>query len=192
MNARTMLVAAALAAAGCGSQKQIYGTLEIDNQSGYTVSQFFLAPSNQTNWGPNQLSTPLASGSKLTLTRVLIGKWDAKASFAEAIPDQFLFGLEIVGGQNFKVTVSKPTLLQVTNATSQAIVEMHLSPQGQSSFGNNLLSSPIAAGTTVQLSGLTAGAYDIKFVFADGGSAVVSATIAQGEVTPINVAALGT
>ena len=43
--------------------------------------------------------------STLTVTSVTIGEWDAKVSFADNIPDEFLFDLTVVVGGTFRTQV---------------------------------------------------------------------------------------
>ena len=48
---------------GGGSNSPTTGTVRIINNSGYTLTEAFISPSNVSTWGADQLSPDLPSGS---------------------------------------------------------------------------------------------------------------------------------
>jgi hypothetical protein len=53
-------------------------SLTVNNQSSYPIKEFHISPVGKATWGPNQLTSPLASKSTLTLTGIACDTYDIR------------------------------------------------------------------------------------------------------------------
>jgi hypothetical protein len=72
-------LALCLAATAASAAPKKKSTVKIINQSKWEIHHIFLSPSNDEDWGPDQLEDEvLAKGESLTLTGIACGEYDVK------------------------------------------------------------------------------------------------------------------
>jgi hypothetical protein len=80
------------------------GSVEVFNNSGFTINGIYLTPSSATTWGPNQADSPLFTSQRLTLTGVAPGAYDLRVVFSSGPPVDFL-NFSVASGAVTPITV---------------------------------------------------------------------------------------
>ncbi len=58
------------------------GTLDVFNNSAFTLNGVYVTPSSSSTWGPNQADLPIAPGQTLSLTGISPATYDLRVVFA--------------------------------------------------------------------------------------------------------------
>jgi hypothetical protein len=159
---------------GCGGGGDVYdtpGTIELTNNSVAMINGFYLAPVDQTSWGPNILSGPLFSGQNTFIVDIFPGYYDAKISAAGVYSDYFgyLYDIPIAAGDTVPLNVYNSSFtgsLEIRNNTLNAnIVGIYVVPSNAPTWGVNQTSSIIGPSGLLHLTDFTQGFYDVMVVW---------------------------
>lgn len=150
------------------------GDLTLYNNTSLPINAFYLTPVSAPTWGPNRLGAPVASGASYTLTGIVAGAYDAKATITGALSTYYAYAYDIpiyrwettdLVAYNSDFSGS----LKIVNDTVTAsITGIYISPTGSGSWGPNQITSSIAPGDFIHFYDLPADSYDVRIVWDSG------------------------
>ena len=159
------------------------GDLALHNNTSLTINAFYFTPVSEPSWGPNRLEAPVPSGTSYTLTGILSGTYDAKATINGALSTYFAYAYDIpiyawettdLAAFNSDFSGS----LRIVNDTTAAFINaIYLSPTGSGSWGPNQITSSIAPGDSIHFYDLPADSYDVRIIWSVGPESVYGANI---------------
>lgn len=150
------------------------GDLTLYNNTSLTINAFYLTPVSEPTWGPNRLGAPVPSGTSYTLTGILSGAYDAKATIIGAFSTYYAYAYDIpiypwettdliAFNSDFSGSI------QIVNDTAGFYIDgIYISPTGSGSWGPNQITSSIAPGSFVHFYDLSADSYDVRIVWNSG------------------------
>jgi hypothetical protein len=150
------------------------GTIELINNSVATINGFYLAPTDQTSWGPNILSGPLFSGQNTFIVDIFPGYYDVKIGAAGVYSDYFgyLYDIPIAAGDTVPLNAYNSSFtgsIEIRNNTLNAnIVGIYVVPSNAPTWGINQTSSIIGPSGLLHLTDFTPGFYDVRVVWNAG------------------------
>ena len=150
------------------------GNCLLNNQSGVSIDTVNFSDSGSILWGPDQLTGSLSSGSTFTITNIPPGTYDGRAINygASSTYYAYLFGIPITVGNTYTITALSTsftgTVETINNFVGESIAELYISPVSSGTWGLNQLSSPITTGSSLQITDIAPGSYDIGYHWSDG------------------------
>lgn len=176
------------AALGTAGEAKLSDTIEILNNTGYTIYHLYMTPATSTDWGDDLLGvfeiiqdgqkydTGIASDSTLYDIRLVDSdgdsytQWDVDVSQSNTV--QFtIWDLDL--SSDGLTDTSTELTLTIFNATGYRIREVYISPSDSMSWGANRLESgtiiPDRGSFDTTLTGSQT-VYDVKLVDSDGDS----------------------
>jgi hypothetical protein len=174
-----LMVAVIPSVFGCGGGGDAYhapidktpGTIKLINNSVATIDGFYLAPVDQTSWGPNILSGPLFSTQNTFIVDIFPGFYDTKIRAAGVYSDYFgyLYDIPIAAGNTVLLNVYNSSFtgsLEIRNNTLAAnIVGIYVVPSKSPTWGVNQTSSVIGPSGLLHLTDFKPGFYDVRVVW---------------------------
>ncbi|MFU8865357.1 MAG: hypothetical protein ACNA7O_15710 [Rhodobacterales bacterium] len=83
------------------------GSFEMVNKSGYTITEVYAGPSNESSWGPNVLSGQILHNETLVVTLDTAGYgcvWDLKYVFSDGdVFEEFEVDICRIDGQEYTI-----------------------------------------------------------------------------------------
>lgn len=167
-----LLFAAAviLAFSGCGDDFFfVGGAIELNNQSDMAIDGFYLAPVDQTSWGPDLLSV-LYPDEYVVFGGIHPDDYDVKIRASGEFSDYFsyVYNLSVYEGDYIALNVYNESFtgsLEIRNGASASITGVYVVPADASTWGANQASSDIGPSETFHLTDLDPGLYDIRIVW---------------------------
>lgn len=166
-----LLSAFLLLTASCGGgSTPATGTLGLHNSSSVPIDNFYLSPTTQSLWGPNQLASSLDSGFYTEFV-VLPDTYDAKATTIgfDSTYYAYLYDFTITAGNTFDLFAFDSNFtgsMEVTNDTVGAvIIELYIVPSGSTTWGPNQITTSIGPAGFFHLTDMPADSYDVKVVW---------------------------
>ncbi|HEU4383084.1 MAG TPA: hypothetical protein VFR85_06200, partial [Anaeromyxobacteraceae bacterium] len=150
------------------------GSLQVVNNTTYTIAELYVSPAGAGTWGPNQLVPPqsIAPSTTFTLTGIPVGSYDFRAVASDGTTFWQTNAVSITAGGQYTWTLLPPAVgsLAVVNGTTYTVTELYAKPAGAGTWGLNQLVPPqsIAPSTTFTLTGIPVGSYDFLAVASDG------------------------
>lgn len=141
--------------------------LDVVNNTSSTVCYLYLSPSENTEWGDDQLGaeTVIASGEYFTLTDILAGTYDLRADDCDSNILVQNFGIEMTSTEGYTWTLSDSQVtLTVINNSSIDICYLYVSPSTDDEWGPDQLGPEtiLYAGNTFAVEGIDPGSYDMR------------------------------
>jgi hypothetical protein len=142
----------------------------INGSTSSSIKELYIAPVSSPTWGVNQLSSNMSPGSILTITQVLPGKYDLKAVFTNGTTyKKYNFSVNAGSTVTVTPTTSLPTgNVKITNGYSRSLTKVYLKSSSSSSWGVDQASSNISPGSSLTITGVPGGRYDLKVVASNG------------------------
>lgn len=149
------------------------GTFKIINNTNFSVTALYFAPSTSSTWGSNYISTPIATGGgSFSISNVVPEKYKYRVRYSNGVePD----GREVIVqvGQISEVTLSGevPTTgtFKIINNTNLTIIELYFTPSTSSNWGPNFIKTPIATGGgSFSITNVVPDMYDYRLRFSGG------------------------
>lgn len=139
-------------------------SLEIINNSSFTVCYLYVSPSEDTEWGDDQLGSDIvASGTTFTLTDIPAGTYDLRADDCEGNILSQEFGVVLESGSYPWTFSDSGVTFTIVNNSSVDLCWVYLSPSTDDEWGPDQLGSEILhAGESWVIMGLEAGMYDLR------------------------------
>jgi hypothetical protein len=150
------------------------GTIKLINDSVVTIDGFYLAPADQSSWGPNILSGPLFPGEYTFIVDIFSDFYDSKIRATGVYSDYFgyLYGIPIAADDTVPLNVYNSSFtgsLEIRNNTLNAnIVGIYVVPSNAPTWGVNQTSSVIGPSGLLHLTDFTPGFYDVRVVWNAG------------------------
>ena len=82
------------------------GSVDLFNNSGYTITGVYLTPTGFQTWGPNQLGQPLPDLASLTLSGIPEGAYYLRVVFADGVVQDLVPTVNVAAGAVTPVTVN--------------------------------------------------------------------------------------
>jgi hypothetical protein len=148
------------------------GSIKLVNRATTAISEVYVTATSSTSWGEKQNSAPIAS--VLTLTLVKPGTYDVLALYPDAEGNgrgKVIAQVAVSVGKVTEVGLDVPgrATVRLVNNLAVGISQLRIRSAGASSWGNNLLTTPIPARTTrTFFDFLAPGSWDFQAV--DSGS----------------------
>lgn len=150
------------------------GNLTFYNDTSLPISELYLTPTRASTWGPNQLNSPILSGSSYTLTGINPDIYDVKATIIGTLSTYYgyIYDVPIGALQTYDLYAYNSDFsgsLEIVNDTAGAYIDgIYVSPTGSGSWGPNQISSSIAPGDSTHLYDLPSDSYDVMIVWNTG------------------------
>jgi hypothetical protein len=150
---------------------QTPGTIELMNNSVATIDGFYLAPIDQTSWGPNILLGPLFSGNNTFIVDIFPDFYDAKirATGVYSIYSAYVYDIPVASGDILPLYVYNSSFtgsLEIRNNTVGAnIIGVYVVPFNAPTWGVNQTASIIRPSGLFQLYDMEPDLYDVKVVW---------------------------
>lgn len=150
------------------------GALTTNNNSSVQIDGLWLSAASAGAYSKNLLSSPIEPGSSRTISGIIPGMYDGRVGHRGVYSDYyaFKFNIQIVAGEtritNVPTSAFSGTIRQNNGHSSLSIAALYISKASANTWGNNVLSSPIAPGTYRDILGIPPGTYDLKCVWSDG------------------------
>lgn len=147
------------------------GDLTLYNDTSLPISELYLTPAIQPDWGPNQLISPLPSGSSYTIMGITPDIYDVKATIIGALSIYYgyIYDIPIVAWQTYLLYAYNSDFsgsLEIVNDTADAYIEaIYVSPTGSDGWGPNQITSSIVPGDSIHLYDLPSDSYDVWIVW---------------------------
>jgi hypothetical protein len=147
------------------------GELTLYNDTSLPISKLYLTPSNESTWGPNQLSSDLLSGDSYTITEIIPDLYDVKAVIIGNLSTYYgyLYDIPIEARRTFDLYAYNSDFsgsLEIVNNTAGSYIEaIYVSPKGTSTWGPNQITSSIAPDDFIHLYDLVPDSYDVWIVW---------------------------
>lgn len=151
-------------AAPAPSGSDAAASLEVINNSSYSVCYLYVSPTEDTEWGDDQLGSDIvATGSTFTLRNIPPGIYDLRADDCEGNTLSQEFGIILESGTYPWTFSDSGVTFTIVNDSSIDLCWIYLSPSTDSEWGPDQLGSEILhAGESWVITGLEAGLYDLR------------------------------
>ncbi len=166
-----------IACGGGGGGGTQYGAVRLDNASGVTIDEFYLALSGSSSWGADQLgSGTLPTGSFFDVSNVPVGTYDARAVVLGVLSTYRgdSYGFSVTANSTYNISAGPSSFtgsLEIVNTNTTAgvnIIELYVVPASSTAWGSNQISSPIGPGGSQHLYYMSTGSYDVRVVWSVG------------------------
>jgi hypothetical protein len=150
------------------------GDLTLYNDTSLPISELYLTPTISSTWGPNQLSSPIPSGSSYTITEITPDIYDVKATIIGTLSIYYgyIYDIPIEALQTYDLYAYNSDFsgsLEIVNDTAGAYIDaIYVSPTGSGSWGPNQITSSIVPGDSIHLYDLPSDSYDVMIVWNTG------------------------
>ena len=147
------------------------GTIELHNHSDASIDHFYLAPVDQSSWGPNILVDLLFPDDFALILDIEPGFYDAEMTVTGLYSDYYayLYDIDISPGRNIVLNVYNSSFtgsLEIYNETVGAyITGVYVVPAGAPTWGSDQSTSDIGPSGHLHLSDFDPGLYDVKIVW---------------------------
>ena len=146
------------------------GTIELHNYSDVAIDGFYLAPVDQTLWGPNILKDLLYPDEYVLVLDIDRGYYDTKITATGLYSDYFgyLYDIPVDAGQNIVLDLDNSSFtgsLELRNDTLANIIGIYVVPADDPTWGVNQTPSAIGPSGVLHLSDLEPGLYDVMIVW---------------------------
>ena len=147
------------------------GTIELHNHSAAIIDHFYLAPVDQTSWGPNILDDLLYPDDFILIWDIEPDYYDSKITVTGLYSDYYayLYDIDINPGQDIVLHVYNSSFtgsLEIHNDTVGAyIIGVYVVPAGAPTWGSDQSTSDIGPSGQLHLSDFDPGLYDVKIVW---------------------------
>ena len=147
------------------------GTIDLINNSVVTIDGFYLAHVDQRSWGPNILAGPLFPKQYTSIVDIYPDYYDAKIRAAGAYSDYFgyLYDIPIAAGDVVTLNVYNSSFtgsLEIYNNTlGTNIIGVYVVLADAPTWGANQASSAIGPASSLHLTDLETGFYDVRVVW---------------------------
>ncbi|HEU4384319.1 MAG TPA: hypothetical protein VFR85_12580 [Anaeromyxobacteraceae bacterium] len=154
------------------------GSLNVVNNTSYSITELYVSLAGSGTWGPNQLVPPqsIAPSGTFTLTAIPVGTYDFLAVAADGFSYWLTTSVSITDGGLATWTLQPPAVgsLLVVNNHCLAVTDLYLAPSGSPTWSPNQLLVPIdppgptTPAGTFTLTGIPVGTYDAYALGIDG------------------------
>ncbi len=165
-------------------------SLHVENNSGSTISAFYLTPNYDHSWGYDELGSGyLYSGETLNISGLESGYYDYQAIFTDLTVIEgsvYLYDHDLV-----VVNFEAPPLgnISISNTGVNTIMEIYASPITSSDWGDDRLgNSVLYPGDNLILHGLDVGSWDVQVIFDDNAVITQTVSVQNGQTTALGMA----
>jgi hypothetical protein len=155
------------------------------NDTGLLICALFVIPSDQPDWGLNQLSQPLPSGQEITLHGIPANSYDVKLQDCDGNIIAWVVDIELPDNTAGGVQLNPPSnFLTLVNNSAGPICGVYAVPPNRGPYRRNLLAADqsITPGAQLNIS-FDPGQWTISVESCDGALIAQTGVTVRGQVT---------
>lgn len=150
---------------------ELSGTLRIANSTGQEIHYISISSASTSDWGPNELTSPLNNGIFNRIENLPEGTYDVRVQLADTAT-RYRYNVIIVTGETttleFEGTPPVANLSKTFALSSGQLSEVYITLQTSSTWGANVIDDIFYSSGSFKFTNFAEGGYAIKLVFSDG------------------------